>query len=369
MKYTRQGSKGYEHKQSRDYVDIYSSDAPENNHTYVDIYSSERKKEKKKKRVSIAKILSVIFFLTLGCIGALMIYAYNTLNSFNYSDLSRPKNTERSPDRDISDLISDTMVLNVMLIGSDSMSVGDHGRSDSLMVLSLDLRNKKIKVTSLMRDIWVAIPGHGKDRLNAAYAYGGPALTIDTVERNFGILIDRYAIVDFEGFSQIIDILGGVDIELTSSECSYINTHCNDKHKLKGSGVKHLTGLQALNYSRDRDSAGSDYDRTKRQRTTINAMINKMKTANIAQIMELVSKIGPMVTTDFKTSEISRLATNALSYLNYPMVEFRLPTDDNVRNETYDQKMVLVINDMAKAKKDLTSFIYESSVDNLSKSV
>ncbi len=369
MKNTSKNSQRYSKSNQeyvrREYTDIYSSE-PNKHDGYIDIYSSERKKEKKKNRISIVKIISFIFFTIIGIIGALMIYAYNTLNSFNYDDLGSNDNNKITSESDPNEtLLNDKMVLNIMLIGSDSMSVGDHGRSDSLLVLSLDIRHKKIKITSLMRDIWVTIPGHGKDRFNAAYAYGGPKLTIETIQGNFGIYIDRYAIVDFDGFSKIIDTLGGIDLELTASECAYINTYSGDKHTLKGSGIKHLTGLQALHYSRDRNSIGSDYDRTTRQRNVIKTVINKVKTANLGQITEMISTIGPMITTNFKPSEISRLVAGSLTYLNYPLEEFRLPTDDNVRNETYDQKMVLVINDMAKAKSDLSQFIYEKSPDTI----
>ena len=348
----------------KEYYDIYSEN-PNKHDGYVDIYSSERRIEKRKNRKAILKTFYTLFFVVLGVIGSLMIYAYRTLNSFNYQSLSDSDNDRVTmQDIDGNGLMNDKMVLNIMLIGSDSMSTGDHGRSDSLLILSLDIRHKKIKVTSLMRDIWLTIPGYGKDRFNAAYAFGGPKLTIETIEKNFGIYIDRYAVVDFDGFSNIINALGGIDLELTSSECSYINKYSGDPHTLKGSGLKHLTGLQALHYSRDRNSIGSDYDRTSRQRNVIKAVVGKLKTANIAQITDLISKIGPMVTTDFKTAEISRLATKSLTYLNYPLEEFRLPTDDNVRNETYSQKMVLVINDMSKAKKDLLNFIYETDQSN-----
>ncbi len=346
----------------KEYTDIYSNGEPNKHDGYVDVYSVERKREKKRSRVSAAKIISFTFFLIIGMIGSLMLYAYKTLHSFNYDDLGVTKNnseiTGNEPDPN-EQLINDKMVLNVMLIGSDSMSVGDHGRSDSLLVVSLDIRHKKIKITSIMRDIWVSIPGYGSDRINAAYAYGGPKLSIETIEKNFGIYIDRYAVVDFKGFSKIIDTLGGIDLELTAAESSYINIYSKDKHTLKGSGLKHLTGLQALNYARDRNSIGSDYDRTMRQRNVIKAIVNKLKTANLAQITEIISALGPMVTTNFKPSEISRLTSSSLTYLNYPLEEFRLPTNENVRSETYDQKSVLVINNMARAKSDLFQFIYE----------
>ena len=346
IKKTNSNNRG--HESGRDsYGDNFNSHSK-----YVDISSG---KPKKIAKLTPKKIVSLVFFTMLGLLGGLMLYLYSTLHSFNYESL--PEDT--LVDEFGNDLISDSQVLNVMLIGSDSMSVGDNGRSDSLLIVSLDVKHKKIKVTSLMRDIWINIPGYGKDRFNAAYALGGPKLTISTIEKTFGIRIDRYMVVDFEGFSKIIDTLGGIDMELSASECAYINTYSGDKHTLKGSGVKHLTGLQALHYSRDRNSKGSDYDRTSRQRNVIRAIIGKLKTASLTQITDFISTVGPLVTTNFKTSEISRLGTSAIEYLNYPITEFRLPTDDNVRNETYDKKMVLVINDIAKAKKDLLNFIYE----------
>ena len=329
--------------------------------SYVDIYSI---KEKKSKKRYIGKIFSILFFVIIGIVGSGMIYIYNVINSFNYDDLSNDNDTsEISPDQSNSDknsdIQTDDMILNVLLLGIDGTSKDDKGRSDSILVVSLDLRNKKIKITSIMRDTWVKIPGHSSDRINAAYSLGGPKLTIDTIERNLGIAIDRYVAVNFEEFSKVVDNLGGIDIELTASEVSYINSHASDKQKLKGSGMKHLTGSQALQHARNRDSSGSDYDRTQRQRNVIVAGINKLKQANLLQITKMVSDIAPMVTTNLKTSEITKLSRNALTYLNFETQQFRIPTNDNVKSETIDHKMVLVISDLNKAKKDLNKFIYE----------
>lgn len=331
---------------------------------YIDIYSSEKKKERKKYRISLSKILFCVFFICVGIIGNIMIYAYVTLKSFNYEQNFETQDINNNSElliNNTGNLLNDNMVLNVLLIGSDSMSAGDGGRSDSMLILSLNMHTKKIKITSIMRDIWIDIPGHNKDRINASYALGGCKLTIDTIHRNFGICIDRYACVDFNGFSKIIDSLDGIDINLTSQECAYINKHANIKNnKLEvSSGVKHLTGIQALQHARNRDSIGSDYDRTSRQRQVIKSVLEKLKTANITKITELVSDLAPLVSTNFRQSEIGRLIFSSLEYLKYTVEEFRIPTDDNVRNETYSQKMVLVINNLSKTKEDLKKFIYE----------
>lgn len=326
------------------------------NKEYVDI-SSGREYSKK---ISWGKITSAILFTLLGVLGSALIYAYNMLQSLNYQEINDAEDQSQQLENE-SSIITDNMILNVLLLGTDSKSAGDGGRSDTILILSLDARNQKLKITSLMRDLWVKIPGHYQDRINAAYAIGGAKLTIDTIKSNFGIQIDRYALVDFDNFEQIVDSIGGIDINLTSSEVAYINKNLTGSKKLTGSGLIHLNGSQALMHSRNRDSAGSDYDRTERQRNVINAIFNKCKTLNLTQIPKLVSTILPMITTNFKSSEITRLASNALTYFKFNVEQFRLPTDDNVRDETIDHKMVLVINDMKKAKSDINKFIYEEA--------
>ncbi|MDR1627685.1 MAG: LCP family protein [Oscillospiraceae bacterium] len=312
--------------------------------------------KKRTAKKNISEKYFILFFAVIGAIGCGMIYIYNVINSFNYDDLSSDSDNDTT---EISDNQSDAdnMVLNVLLLGIDGVSKGDKGRSDSILIVSLNRRHKKIKIASIMRDTWVKIPGYSNDRINSAYSLGGPKLTIDTVERNFGIGIDRYVSVNFDEFSKVVDNLGGIDIELTASEIAYINAHAADKQKLKGSGTQHLSGSQTLQYARDRDSPGSDYDRTERQRNIIVAGINKLKQANLLQLTKIVSDIAPMVTTNFKTSEITQLSSNALTYLDFETEQFRIPSDDNVESKTIDQKMVLVIKDLGKAKKDLRKFL------------
>lgn len=335
---------------------------------YEDIYSSSRKCGKSKKLPISLMILSIVFAI----IGGIMVYGYNMLNSVNYDDLSNTNYTTVSNDNSfVKDtnisltsgaLLNDPMVLNVLLFGSDSYSAGDGGRTDTMLMLSIDNRHKKLKLTSFMRDLWVNIPGYGEQRLNVAYAVGGPKLSIETIERNFGIDVDRYVVVDFVGFEGIVNRLGGIDIELAVKEVAYINQHSSSKNKLSGSGIKHLDGNQALQHARNRDSIGSDFDRTLRQRKVISCIVEKFKTANLSQITGIVADIGPMLTTNLKKSEISTLVTNSLTYLNYDIEEFRLPENDNYSSKNINGASVLCINNITKARKDLAKFIYEDSV-------
>lgn len=133
----------------------------------------------------------------------------------------------------------------------------------------------------------------------------GAELAIETIEYNFGVDVDRYAIVDFDSFTNIIDTLGGIDLELTDEEIDYINwqswknNQVQTRHEITAkAGVVHLNGRQALWYSRDRDSAGSDWDRTNRQRIVLNTIMKDLKKSNLAQIMSIIYQVGPMIETD-----------------------------------------------------------------------
>lgn len=336
-----------------------------------------RKKKRKKRsgRTRNIRNTSIIVLCVLAiAIGAVLIYAHKTLNSVKYvpldddQDITFVQESDSSSiepislDFDSGRLLSDPMVLNVLLLGSDSYSAGDDGRTDTIMLMSIDNRHKKLKVTSFLRDLWVKIPGYGENRLNAAYAIGGPKLTIETIERNFGISIDRYAVADFPGFEAIVNRLGGIELELTDDECEYLNTHCDDPNKLYGAGLKKLSGTQALNHARNRDSIMSDFDRTTRQRDVVTAIVSKLKGANLAQITGIISDVGPMITTNLKKNEIAALAKNSLTYINYPMEEFSLPELDNFSDEIIEEAWVLALSDMHRARLELAQFIFEESV-------
>ncbi len=361
---------------NNDYGDSFYQNSTNNkSYQFEDLYSTSKKNRRKKNSKNI--IIPIILVISILCalMGGIMVYGYHTLNSVNYdnlSDVSYNSNIDSELFDDGSNprinltngsLLNDPMILNVLLFGSDSYSAGDGGRTDTILMLSIDNRHKKVKLTSFMRDTWVNIPGYGEQRINVAYTLGGPKLSIETVERNFGIDIDRYAVVDFVGFENIIDRLGGIDIELTLAEVKYINKHTYNVKKLANTaGLIHLTGYQALQHARNRDSAGSDFDRTNRQRQVISCIINKFKDANISQIAGLVADIGPMITTNLKKSEISTLVSNSLTYLNYNIEEYRIPENNNYSDKTINGSMVLVINDINKCRLDLAKFIYEDSI-------
>ncbi|MGN1130811.1 MAG: LCP family protein, partial [Ruminococcus sp.] len=228
-----------------------------------------------------------------------------------------------------------------MLFGEDNHAANTTGRSDSMIMCSIDNNSKKIKLTSFQRDTYVYVPGYGYTKLTHAYAYGGAPLTIKTIETNFGVKVDRYAVVDFDSFKKIIDVLGGVTMDITADEAGYINLQlyknhqAPDRNTLKEvDGKVKLNGQQALWYARNRGFyeegysttySGDDWDRTERQRKLLQTIFTSLKSASLPQIISIISEVGPYVTTNLKKDEITGLASHALTYLKYKVVQYNVP--------------------------------------------
>lgn len=364
----------------------------DNNQEFVDISSSadlrSNSRNKSKKKLIIIKViccvLSVIFLVG----GVLSVAYYGMLNKFQYQDINKgneavsPDSTDATdttdPDMLIIDnedgnLLSDPYVLNIMLFGADQY--GNQGLSDTMILLSIDNRHEKIKMTSFLRDTYISIPGYYATKLNAAYSLGGAELSIATIEANYGVQIDRYAIVNFETFKEIVDIMGGVDVELTQQEIYYINDQIaqngQSEYLSPGTveGIVHLNGQQALWYARNRggyvngtEYGGSDWDRVERQRKFLNAVIDELKDASLTEIVQIVNAVGPNITTNLKNSEITTLVSGALTYLKYDIEQLSMPTDGTWSYGYNEAGSVILVNDWNQARYDLAKFIYEDSV-------
>ena len=353
---------------------------------YVDISSSSQVKKAygKKKKTKTKRVVTLILSIVLLLTGSVMVYYYRTLDLINYQDVDKndKKDTTSTNANTVSadSLLSDENVLNILLYGEDGHDDGTFGRSDTTILVSIDNTHKKIKMVSFLRDTYVYIPGYGEDRINAAFSYGGVKLSIQTIEANFGIAIDKYAMVDFVSFRKVIDALGGVEIELTRDEIGYINAQIDynkqwsktdyvpdngeEKQKVK------LNGRQALWYARDRGGefngviySGSDWDRTTRQRNLLNTIINDLKSASLTELVKIVNEVGPLVTTNLKKDDITFLVQNALTYLNYGIEQMAIPIDGYWKySETQDEKSVIEITDWDATRSELAKFIYEESV-------
>ncbi len=253
-----------------------------------------------------------------------------------------------------SDVIMDQSVYNIVLAGVDRDDKTWNGNADSVMLVSLNNDKKRASVISLMRDTYVEIPGHDYNKLNASYAYGGGPLLCDTIEENFRIPVERYAAVDFENLVDIVDALGGVELEWTANEIEVANGYIKDMcervldiayedHAIMDEpGLLLSDGVQAVAYARNRFVGNSDYTRTQRQRYVIQQMIEKIKTLSSTQLLSFVQEVLPLVTHNLPEDEIWSLVWDAPAILKYDIVMDRVPYDGQYDEIEVDGQGMLV---------------------------
>ena len=275
-------------------------------------------------------------------------------------------NTENTAgeDSDTNDATED--ILNILVIGCDSRKKGGVGRSDAMILFSVNETTEKIHMTSIMRDSYVSIPGKGNNRINAAYAFGGGKLLLDTIETNFDVDVDKYVSFDFYSFVDVVDSIGGIEVEVTEAEIPVLNSYVKELNKLNGreegtyyvtqSGLQHLNGTQALGYARIRYVGDGDFERTNRQRIVITKVFEKAKTLNLLEINDLLNTFLPQVKTNLAQEEILSLMLKALEYLQYDLESHRLPVDDSWKYMRVNGMSVLGI-DLEKNQKALCEFI------------
>lgn len=266
-----------------------------------------------------------------------------------------------------SQLKSSPWVKNILLLGVDARKGEDAktSRSDSMMIVSIDLKHKAIKTVSFLRDTWVYIPCHdGEQRLNAACTYGGYSGVSDTIEYNFGIKIDGYVVVNFGMFQTLVDSLGGVEIDVTEKEANEINNHKKRYGNVKiESGKQVLTGKQALAYCRIR-KIDTDFMRAKRQRTVMQSILKGIKSSGPVTLMKMAGGACPYIETNMSKSQIKRYALRAGLCLGNDMVEERVPFDGTWEYATIRGNSVISIN-KDKNTEQLKAFIYDKSTDEI----
>lgn len=244
-------------------------------------------------------------------------------------------------------------IVNILLIGQDARG-NERARSDSMILCTFNKNDNTITMTSFMRDLYVKIPGYYNNRINAAYPAGGMSLLNETLEYNFGVQVDGNVEVNFGYFAEVIEVLGGVDIELTAAEANYIN---NDVAGLGvpatlTEGLHHLNGQQALSYSRIRKVGGNgDFGRTERQRKVLNSLITEFRNADLSTMLDLLEEILPMLTTDLSNAEIISLATELFPMLaDCTIVSQRIP-EDGAYQMTMIDGMSVLLADMDAARE------------------
>ena len=223
-------------------------------------------------------------------------------------------------------------VVNILLVGQDKRGGDEPQRTDAMILCTINKTTKTLTMTSFMRDLWLYIPDHYNQRLNYPYQMGGFELLNNTLDYNFGVSADYNVEIDFSGFMQAIDAVGGVEIELTAAEAKYLNERGNwDVEENMGweltEGVNLLTGSQALAYSRIR-KIGTDFARTNRQRTVLTELIEKAKLLNTKEMYDLAKVIMPLIRTDMSNAQIIGLIVDMIPILpEIQVVSQRIPMD------------------------------------------
>lgn len=292
-----------------------------------------------------------VFILSLILIASILISVafvgiYSICSKLNYI----PDNSE--PKENFFELLfTKEEKFNILLIGVDQEN-GSNPRSDTMMLVTVDNPNKKIKLTSFMRDLWVSIPGHGSGRLNGAFAKGGADLLIKTLKENFKVRIDHYLLIDFEMFVQLIDGIGGIEVEVTEKEASFINKTTKAK---VDSGLTELNGEEALIYCRIR-KLDSDFMRTQRQRKVISAIIEKVKSQNITTTVKTGIVILPLITTNISPLKLTAKSISLIPIIKYDIEQLRVPVDKHYTEQKINGQQVLV-PDVNKNTEKIKNFI------------
>lgn len=306
----------------------------------------EKKKLKKRKMHPFIKgFVGCIAVVMLVACGMSFVTAGALHGKLNYSEI---EDTKREP-------FKEAGVKNILLIGNDSRNADEGGRSDAMILVSISNRTNSIHLTSLLRDIYVNIPGHDGNRLNAAYAYGGPELLMETLEENFDIEVNRYMLVNFQAFANLVDAVGGVDLELSNEEVQYVNGYLVEYNQLEGraegtdyldsslSGNIHLNGPQALAYCRNR-YIGSDFARTERQRKVVAAAVKNAPFALVTNGSELIEGVMSNITTNLTKTELSGLMMQAPMMITYDMVSGSIPLEGTYSNANIRGMAVLEVD-------------------------
>ena len=249
-------------------------------------------------------------------------------------------------------------LVNILLVGQDAREGEDGARSDSMILCTYNKATQELTMTSFLRDLYVPIPGYGSNRINAAYAFGGAHLLKKTIDENFHSAIDGCIEVDFSHFAEIIDQLGGVEMELRQDEAEVINRQTGSSLT---EGLQRLDGFQALTYSRIRSlDLDGDFSRTNRQRKVINALVNSLRGSSLRELTPVIGNILPMLTTDLNRGQLFLYALEILPNLSGMDIQSqRIPVDGTYSDRTIDGMSVLVA-DMDAQRKYLRDTLKEA---------
>jgi LCP family protein required for cell wall assembly len=247
--------------------------------------------------------------------------------------------------------------------------MGDgRGRTDVIVIATLNTKNKTVKLTSLMRDMLVQIPGYQDNKLNTAFEKGGLDLLYETIALNFAVRLDGCVMVNFENFEKIVDEIGGLELTLKQNEADYLNHTnyiSNPKYRNVVAGTQLMNGNQVLGYARVRKTStitgqNNDYGRTDRHRIVLNAIYEKCKSKNKTDLASLMFKFLPMITSDIDSKCFQAMLN---SYLDMGMSttdieQLRIPADGTFQDNIRVRGMSVLIPDLEPNVEILHKFIF-----------
>ena len=312
-------------------------------------------------------ILAIVLAVIVGTVGTVYFYGNNLFNKLEKVEIDKE---DIGITEEVQEKLSQysNSIINIALFGVDAVD-GDVGRSDSIMIATIDTVHKKLKLTSIMRDSYVAIDGHGNDKLNHAYAFGGPQLAIKTLNENFDLNIENFASVNFETLPKIIDELGGIELNIDADELEYINgyiAHLNNingtsEPAIESTGIQHVSGTQALAFCRIRYTSGGDYNRTERHREVLTEIFKKIETMPVTSYPSLLLDILPMVNTSLTYNEILDLGTEVLKLGDSSMELERFPLDEYCEGKMISGIYYLTF-DKEVTVEQLHNYIFEDKI-------
>lgn len=269
---------------------------------------------------------------------------------FDDSNVNFPGKGEEDEDDDLLHYYEDAKgITNIALFGIDA-PLGEKGRSDAIMIVTIDKNTKKIKLSSIIRDSYVNIPDHGMDKINHAYAFGGPELALKTLNKNFHLDLRNFAAVNFTTLPKIIDTIDGVEIKITRAEATQIPG-------VSSAGTYNLTGEQALAYTRIR-KLDSDFVRAERQRTVIEAIISKTLDKPLTSYPGILSEVLPLITTNMNSGDILNLASSVVTNGIKNLEQNRFPEENYSEGQTIKGIYYYVFN-RGKAVNSIGQYIYQ----------
>lgn len=256
------------------------------------------------------------------------------------------------------ELKSDKDVKNILLVGTDKRgSEQGYGRSDCMVVATIDSKDKQLKLTSLLGDTIVDVPGHGENKLSMAYSMGGISLLYETIASNFGIQLDNYAIMSFQDFTKAIDQVGGVNINITDFEAAYLQNNYKDSVHDVQTGENQLSGAQALAYVRIKQDAQSNFGRAKRINNVLTSLNTKLLNTSVAELVPIITGLLKDTTSDINSTVMKSYMASVIELSTGGIFQYTIPTDGKYSAVTDDGQLAYrVKNDTVK--NDLVNYIY-----------